>query len=91
MNRVQDVEEVLPRWALARWVLIGEVLQEFGILVELGPQVLDRELVIMRDCDPLDLGLLHELLLAAEHVLEEVLVHDALVGQVVLDYIGVRI
>ena len=91
VDRVQDVEEVLPRRALAGWVLVGEVLDELVVLGELGPQVLDRELVVVRHGDPLHLGLLHQLLLAAEHVLEEVLVDDALVGQVVLDYIGVRL
>ena len=91
VDRVQDVEEVLPRRALAGWVLVGEVLDELVVLGELRPEVLDRELVVVRHGDSLDLGLLHQLLLAAEHVLEEVLVDDALVGQVVLDYIGVRL
>ena len=37
-----------------------------------------------------DLALLEEGLLAAEHILQEILVDDPIVGQVILDYIWVR-
>ena len=80
VQRCQDVEEVLARWSLILWVLIGEVLLEMAVLLEHGVDVAHGQLLVVRHLDMHDLALLQEGLLAAEHVLEEVLVDDALVG-----------
>ena len=90
MDGVEDVEEVLPRRALVLRILGGEVLGEVGVLLEVGPEAADGELVVLRHLHLADLLLLEELLLAGEHVLEEVLVDDGLVGQVELNYNGVK-
>ena len=44
------------------------------VLLELGPEFIDGELVVLRYMDVLDLVLLQQLLLIGEHGLEEVLV-----------------
>ena len=90
LQRVEDVEEVLARRALAGGIRVGEVLHELRVLLEVRPERLHRELVVLWDVDLLDLGLLHQLLLADEDVLEEVLVDDVRVREVVLDCAGVR-
>ena len=56
-----------------------------GVLLHLGAQGAHGELIIVRDLDCLDVSFLHELLLAREHLLEEVLGHHGLIGQIVLD------
>ena len=58
MYSVQDIEEVLPRWTFANGVLVREVDGHVGILLELGPELLDGELVISRHLDVLHLRLL---------------------------------
>ena len=56
-----------------------------GVLLHLGPQGAHGELIVVRDLDRLDVGLLHELLLAREHLLEEIFGHHGLIRQIVLD------
>ena len=80
----QDIEEVIPRRLLAFGVLRREVGHHFGVLGEHRVQTLDAELVVVRHRHELDIGLLHQLLFACQHLLEEVLVHDRLVRQVEL-------
>ena len=38
LQRVEDVEEVLARRALADWISIREVLHEFRVLLEMRPE-----------------------------------------------------
>jgi len=61
------------------------VLLELGVLLEHRVDVADRELVVVRHVHVVHLVLPEQLLLADQHVLQEVLVDDGLVGQVVLD------
>ena len=89
LQRVEDVEEVLARRALASWIRVWEVLHEVRVLLEMRPERLHGQLVIMWDIHLLDVDLLHQLLLAGEDVLEEVLVDDVRVREVVLDYTGI--
>ena len=89
LQRVEDVEEVLARRALASWIRIRKVLHELWVLLEMRPERLYGQLVIMWAIHLLDVGLLHQLLLAGEDVLEEVLVDDVGVREVVLDYTGI--
>ena len=76
LQRVEDIEEVLPRRPFACWIRIREVLREVGIFLEMRPQGLHRKLIIMWHCHPLDILFLHQHLLAGEDGLEEVLVDD---------------
>ena len=75
LDRVHDVEEVLAAWALAFSERVGEVLGNVGVARELRPQRFHRELVVVRHVDVVYLGLLEQVLLSGEHLLEEVLVH----------------
>jgi hypothetical protein len=90
MNRVKDIEKILTRWTFAGWVFVGEVLCELNILLELWPQVLNGELIIVRHRDLKYLSFLHEVLLARKHILQEVFIDDILIGQIVLYYRGIR-
>lgn len=60
VHRVQNIEEVGSRWSFVLGVLVGEELEELLVLLELGPERLDGELVIVRDRDLLHLHLLHQ-------------------------------
>jgi len=62
MHSVQNVKEVLARRALILRKLAREVHVHLYVLLELGPQRLDRELIIAWDFDGLHLGLLQQLL-----------------------------
>ena len=85
VQRVEDVEEVLPRRTLVLRVLVRKVRQEDGVLLELGIERLHRQLVVVRDLDRRDGRLLVELLLPGEDVLQEVLVDEAFGRQVELE------
>ena len=87
LQRVKDIEEVLARRTLASWICIREVLHEICIFLEMRPQRLDRQFVVVWNIYLLDFGLLHQLLLANENVLEEVLVDDVGIREIVLDCI----
>ena len=82
---VEDVEEVLPRRALALWVLIREVPDHEVIFSELRPQRLHRELLVMRNFNVRDVALLDQRLLVGQDLLEEVLVDEPLRRQVELE------
>ena len=82
---VQDVEEVLPRRALAHRVLIGEVSGEEVVAGELRVQVLHRQLLVVRHLYVGHVLLLDELLLIGQDLLEKVLVDERLRRQVELE------
>ena len=85
LQRVEDIEEVLPRWSFAGRIRIRKVLSEVGIFLKMRPQGLNRKLIVVWHCYPLDILLLHQHLLAGEDGLEEVLVDDVGFGQIILD------
>ena len=87
---VEHVKEVVPRRPLVLGVGIGEVLEELGMLGYVWPQSLDRQLLVVRHVDVRHLGLMEELLLLGEDLLQEVLGQGARLWQVVLDYREVR-
>ena len=85
MYGVQDAKEVLARRPFASRILVWEVAGELRVLAELRPECLHGNFIVTGNVDLLDIGLLHKLLLAAEDVLEKVLIDDILIWQVVLD------
>ena len=86
VERIEHVPEVKPVWQSALRQLVGEVGQEVGLVFGEWIHVLDGELVVDRHVDELDLPELEQALIAAEHRLEEVLVHHGLRRQVQLHY-----
>ena len=54
VDRVHDIEEILPRRKTPLWNLVGEVLHELTNLLHVRPQVLYGQLVIIRNCDKFD-------------------------------------
>ena len=77
---VHDIEEVLPWRPLVLRKSVWKERQELFVVLEGWPEVLDRQLVVVRHLDELDRGLFHQLLLAREHFSEEVFVDGCLVG-----------
>ena len=85
VNGVEYVEEVLSRRSLALRVIIREVPDQEVVLGELRPQVLHRQLLVVRDLDVGDVTLLDQGLLLGQDLLEEVLVDQGLRRQVELE------
>ena len=63
VDGVQDVHEVLARRAFVFGKRVGEELHQIFVALELWVEVLDRQLVVVRDVNRLDLGLLQQLFL----------------------------
>ena len=85
MQRVEHVEEVVPRRAFAGWVRRWKVLHHGCILGELREECRDAQLRVLRHLDLLHLRLLEEVLLACEDLPQEVFVDHGLVWQVELE------
>ena len=75
---VENVEEVISGRALVFWVLVGEVLREGLVVLQVGPQMLDADFIIMGYGNLLYLVLLHQLLAVGEDIFQEVLRDDLL-------------
>ena len=58
LQRVEHVEDVLARRTFACGIGGGEVGAELGIFLQLRPEAADRQLVILRHLDGVDVGLL---------------------------------
>ena len=86
MDSIQDIEEVLPGWALSRRVRVREVGHQLRVLLELRIKRFDAELIVVRNLNGSDFRLLQQLLLAGHDGLQVVLVQDGLVGEIKLDY-----
>ena len=84
VDGVEDVEEVLTMRSFVFRVLVWEIAVHDRIVFELWPQCLRGQLLIMRHFDDVHLVLLQQLLLAGQHILEEVLVDEWLWWQVEL-------
>ena len=83
-ERVEDVEEIISVGYSAFWEFVGEKLHELTVLLHERPERHHRELVEQRYVNESHIGQLHQLLLATENLLEEVLVHARLARQVEL-------
>ena len=68
VDRVEYVEEVLTVRTLIVWVFIMEVDVKGFIILQVSPEILNRQLLPMRDGDIVDLFLLEEPLLALEDI-----------------------
>ena len=86
IQRVEYVEEILPRRPFAGRILIGEVTAQEIILGELRVEVLHREFLVVRYLDVINIGFLDQLLLISEHLLQKVFVDQGGRGQIELDY-----
>ena len=90
VESIHDVEEILSGRPFVLRILVREVRVEDRVALEFGIERLHRQLVVLGDLDLLDLHLLEQLLLAAEDVLHEVLVDDALRRQVELQAVHIE-
>ena len=85
LQRVQHVEEVLTRWALARGELVREVTGKFRILSHQWPDSFDRKFFIWRDRYVLYGRLLQQQFLTGHHALEEIFIDHGLIWKIVLE------
>ena len=85
VQRVEHVEEVVPRRPLVLGEVIWKVPGEQIVILELRPQLLDRQLIIVRYYYVAHICLLNEGLLIRENLLEEVFVDERGRRQVELD------
>ena len=85
VDRIEYVKEILPGRPLVLGELVREVLGERWVLFEIRPKVADRQLVILRHVDGVDVCSLEELLLIGEDLFHEVLGHLIVRRQVELD------
>ena len=74
IQRIDDVPEELLVRSTPCWVLVGQIHHDLGVLPELMEDVLDAELIILRDADEPDILKLEHLLLTTDHGTDEVLV-----------------
>ena len=51
LHSVDDVEEVFTAWLLAHCVRIGEVFGDILVVLDLRPQRLDGQLIVLWDLD----------------------------------------
>ena len=58
MDGIHDIEEVVSRRPFVLGVDTREVRGEFGVLLEVRPEAPDRQLVIVRHLDKVDVGAL---------------------------------
>ena len=84
VQRIEDVEEIFSRWALVLGVYRRKESEEVGVLLQLWPESLDSDLVVLGHVDVVDIRLLQELLLAGENLFEEVLVDGSCLWQIEL-------
>ena len=85
-QRIEDVEHVGPVWLshILIWKRVWEVNHEVRLRLHLGPDLLDRQLIVLGHLDDAQIGQLEELLLVLEDELEVVLVDHVVGWQVVL-------
>ena len=82
---VNNIEEIFSGRAPVVWVHGGKVRHDDRVLLHLGPERLDRKLIVMGYMDVAHLVLHEELLPSGEDVLEEIMVDGCLRGQVALN------
>ena len=78
LERVQDVEEVLPPQITALGQDVGEVHHEVVVALELVEEVDHAELIVLGHDHEVDVAQWHQLLPVGEDLLEEVLVDHGL-------------
>ena len=81
----QDIEKIVPWRTFSFGKLIGKELHEPFVIFHHRENVLNTELLIMRNVNMLDFFLLEQMLLSLYDLLHEVLMKDGLVREVKLE------
>ena len=74
MDRVHDIEEVVPGWTFVLSVDVREIRGKLRVFLQVRPQSPDRQLIVVRDLDGVYIGALQQLLVPGQDILEKVLV-----------------
>ena len=74
LHRIDDVKEILSRRTLTLRKYIGKVLRHICIALELRPEGLDGQFIILRHLNIDNILFTEQLLLVTEHLLEEIFV-----------------
>ena len=75
VESIENVKEVLSIRGMTLGILIRKVHHEDRIILEVGEEFLDRELLILWNVDHFDFRKFEELLLIGKNCSEEVFVH----------------
>ena len=86
MHRVEDGVEVGSVRVAVLWVLVLQVLHDLIVSMELGEDVLDTQLIILRHSDKLAFGYRQQRFLALEDLAHEVAVDGRQGWHIKLDY-----
>ena len=92
MHRVEDSEEIRSIWVAILWVFVLQILHDFTISKELGEEVFDTQLIILRNSDKLAFSYRQKRLLSLENLAHKVAVDGPNGRHIKLDYtIAVRV
>ena len=75
VESIKDIKEVLSIRGMSLGKFVRKVEHEYGILLEMREEILDRELIILWHVDELDILQFEELLPLSKNRSEEVFVH----------------
>ena len=85
LQGVEHIHEVATRRSLAYWVFIRKIGLEDRVLLEHRVDITNTQLVVGRHLHVADILFLEELLLAGQHLLEEILVDYRFIWKIVLE------
>ena len=89
VHGVENIVEIVSRWAFALWEDIWKVLPHIFVIGELWPDILHAELIVVGDLNEVDFLLPEQLLLLGKYLFEEVFIDGVGRRQVELNYIGI--
>lgn len=84
VQRVQDIEEILPVGHPPLRQLVREEIHELALYSHLWPEGLHWKLVIQRDVNPPDFRHLHQFFVARQNRFQKILVHGRFLRQIQL-------
>ena len=84
-HSVQNVEEVVSVWEFARRKSVREITHDSSVFLELGKEILHRQLVVFRNVDLLDVAHLEQLLVLGKNLTQEVFGDHGVRRQIPLD------
>ena len=86
MHRVEDGVEIRSIWCAILWVFVLQILHDFAISKELGEDIFDTQLIILRHSDKLAFGYRQKCFLSLENQAHKIAVDVPNGRQIKLDY-----
>ena len=86
MHRVEDSEEIRSIWVAILWVFVLQILHDFTISKELGEEVFDTQLIILRNSDKLAFGYWQKGFLSLKNLAHKIAIDSPNGRHIKLDY-----